>query len=102
MDLESGWCSTCALMTLRQKEAAMKNNIALFQIEPLLLRAEQAAALCGLSKSMWYALMATGQAPPSIKLGKARLWRIDILRQWCQLNCPPIDKFEILCKGNKI
>jgi predicted DNA-binding transcriptional regulator AlpA len=79
----------------------MKNNVALLPIESLLLRAEQAAALCGLSVSTWYALMTTGQVPPSIKLGKARLWRIDILRQWCQLNCPPIDKFEILCKEAK-
>jgi predicted DNA-binding transcriptional regulator AlpA len=76
----------------------MKNNIPLPPIEPLLLRAEQAAALCGLACSTWYSLMAIGQTPPSIKLGKARLWRLDVLRKWTELNCPPIDKFEILCK----
>jgi len=75
------------------------NNPSPLPIEPLLLRAEQAAPLCGLAVSTWYALMASGQTPPSIKLGKARLWRTDLLRQWCQLNCPTIEKFEIMRKG---
>jgi predicted DNA-binding transcriptional regulator AlpA len=77
----------------------MQTNPSPLPIEPLLLRAEQAATLCGLAVSTWYALMSQGLTPPSIKLGKARLWRTDLLRQWTEQNCPPIDKFEILRKG---
>jgi len=65
------------------------------EVEPLMLRAEQAAKLCGLAVSTWYQLMSSGRTPPSIKLGKARLWRMDVLRQWVSRNCPPIDKFNI-------
>jgi len=72
-------------------------------VEPLLLRADQAAAMCGLSVSTWYEYQSAGRIPPSIKLGKARLWRLDILRKWCRWNCPPIDKFNQLIaeEGNK-
>jgi predicted DNA-binding transcriptional regulator AlpA len=78
-----------------------KKSPKLMRIEPLLLRAEQAAALCGLAVSTWYSLMSSGQLPPSIKLGKARLWRLDILKQWTELDCPPIDRFTQLIKENE-
>ncbi len=68
-------------------------------IEPLMLRAEQASALCGLSKSSWYEYMSAGRIPPSIKIGKARLWRLDILRKWAGWNCPTIDQFNQLLKA---
>ena len=69
--------------------------------EPLLLRAKDAARLCGLSASTWHQFRSTGMLPPSIKLGKARLWRLDVLRRWTELDCPNIDKFiamEKLCQ----
>jgi len=65
-------------------------------VEPLLLRAEQASALCGLSVSIWHEYRASGRIPPSIKIGKARLWRLDLLRKWCSWNCPTIDRFNQL------
>lgn len=69
--------------------------------EPLLLRAKDAARLCGLSASTWHEFRSAGMLPPSIKLGKARLWRMDVLRKWVELNCPNLDKFtamEKLCQ----
>ncbi len=62
--------------------------------EPLMLRAKDAARLCGLSVSTWYEFKSAGMLPPSIKLGKARLWRLDVLRRWTELNCPNLDKFN--------
>ena len=82
----------------------MAKEIETLPVEPLLLRAEAAAALCGgLSVSTWYEFMAAGRTPPSIKLGKARLWRLDVLRMWCKWDCPPIDKFNqlIAAEGRK-
>jgi predicted DNA-binding transcriptional regulator AlpA len=69
--------------------------------EPLLVRAKDASRLCGLSTSTWHEFRSAGRLPPSIKLGKARLWRMDILRRWVELNCPNLDKFmamEKLCQ----
>ena len=69
--------------------------------EPLMLRAKDAAKLCGLSVSTWHEYRTSGRIPPSIKIGKARLWRLDILRKWVGWNCPNIDKFialEKLCQ----
>jgi len=66
--------------------------------EPLLLRAKDAAELCGLAVSTWYEFGSAGKLPPSIKLGKARLWRMDVLRKWVKWDCPNIDKFMALEK----
>ena len=68
------------------------------QLKPLMLRAKDAAGLCGLAVSTWYELKSAGKLPPSIKLGKARLWRMDVLRRWVEMDCPTIDKFEAMEK----
>ena len=65
---------------------------------PLMLRAKDAALICGISPSTWYEYRSAGLLPPSIKLGKARLWRMDHLQRWVELDCPSIDKFIALEK----
>jgi predicted DNA-binding transcriptional regulator AlpA len=74
---------------------ANKDNLNLIP-EPLLLRAKEAARLCGIALSTWYEFKSAGMLPPSIKLGKARLWRLDVLRRWVEWDCPNIDKFMAL------
>ncbi len=71
-------------------------------VEPLLLRAEQAAALCNLSVSTWHEYRVAGRIPPSIKIGRARLWRLDVLRRWCEWDCPNIDKFNELMQTERL
>lgn len=84
------------------QEKPTRNKSSLIAIpEPLMLRAEQASALCGLSVSTWYQLKASGQLPPSIKLGKARLWPLDTLRKWISLGCPKIEKYQQLAESQK-
>ena len=73
-----------------------EKDISACQLEPLMLRAKDAARLCGLAVSTWYELKSAGKLPPSIKLGKARLWRVDVLCRWVELDCPTIDRFEAL------
>ena len=68
------------------------------QLEPLMLRAKEAARLCGLAVSTWSEHRSAGKLPPSIKLGKARLWRMDVLRKWVEMDCPTIDKFKAMEK----
>ncbi len=69
--------------------------------EPLMLRADLASALCGLSVSTWYQLKASGQLPPSIKLGKARLWPLETLKTWTKLGCPTFEKYIQLTEETK-
>ena len=74
-----------------------KSTVQIVQLEPLLLSAKQAAALCGgISVRTWWSLVATGQAPPSIRLRGRRLWDLKSLRRWTELGCPTLDKFLIL------
>ena len=80
----------------------MKNKQSLTAVpEPLLVRADQASALCGLSVSTFYQLKASGQLPPSIKLGKARLWPLETLKTWTKLGCPNYEKFQQLTEDTK-
>ena len=80
---------------------AKTKQIETLSVEPLLLRAVQAAALCGLSVSTWHEYRAAGRVPPSIKIGRARLWRLDILRKWVSWDCPGIDRFNELVEAEK-
>ena len=73
-----------------------EKDITACQVEPLMLRAKEAAGLCGLAVSTWYELKSAGRLPPSIKIGKARLWRLDILRRWVELDCPTVDRFKAM------
>lgn len=80
----------------------MKNKPSLTKTpEPLLVRADQASALCGLSVSTWYQLKASGQLPPSVKLGKARLWPMNTLQRWVRLGCPTFEKYTQLMEDLK-
>lgn len=84
------------------QEKPTRNKPPLISVpEPLMLRAEQASALCGLSVSTWYQLKASGQLPPSIKLGKARLWPMGTLKKWISLGCPKIEKYGQLMEDKK-
>ena len=76
-----------------------KATIEIVELEPLLCSAKQAAALCGgISVRTWWSLVATGQAPPSIRLNGRRLWRYDLLKFWVRENYPSLDKFMALQK----
>lgn len=65
-------------------------------LPPLLVRADAAAAACGLSVRHWWALQAEGKIPAAIKCGRASLWRVDDLRRWVAWGCPNLDRFEQL------
>jgi excisionase family DNA binding protein len=55
---------------------------------PLLISDVQAAALCSCSRSHWHALAAAGKIPPSVKLGRKRLWRRAEVAAWIDAGCP--------------
>jgi excisionase family DNA binding protein len=55
---------------------------------PLLISDVEAAALCSCSRSHWHALAAAGKIPPSVKLGRKRLWRREEIQGWVAAGCP--------------
>jgi excisionase family DNA binding protein len=60
------------------------------QIEPLLISAEDAARLLGISRSKFYELYNSGRLGVlPIKLGRRSLWRVSELREWVESGCKP-------------
>ncbi len=58
-------------------------------IEPLLVSAEDAARLVGISRSKWYQLYNEGRTPEAIKIDRRSLWRVSQLRDWVAGGCKP-------------
>lgn len=65
---------------------------------PLLLNAEQAAALCSIAPSSWWALNSAGRIPQGVRLGKRRLWSRTELESWILSGCPRRDKWQGVAK----
>ena len=55
---------------------------------PLLLRAENAAELCGTSVRAWRTWGTSGKIPRPIYIGRTPLWRYDELQAWVAAGCP--------------
>jgi len=55
---------------------------------PLLLKAADAAALCGKSLRTWRAWDAAGLIPRPVRIRRSTLWRPDELRAWVAAGCP--------------
>jgi len=68
-------------------------------LQPLLVSDGQAAAMCGVGKTLWRSLVAMGRTPSPIKLHKRRLFVVEELAQWARMGCPNRQKFAELKKG---
>ena len=63
-------------------------------LAPLLVDAREAARLCGVGRTTWLSLRAQGRTPPSILLGRRRLWRVEEIRAWTAAGVPPAERWE--------
>jgi predicted DNA-binding transcriptional regulator AlpA len=71
-------------------------------LEPLLLRAEQAARLLSISRSAFYSKLSAGLIPPAIYIGDSPRWSIATLRLWSESGCLPAEQFaQIQAQGAK-
>jgi predicted DNA-binding transcriptional regulator AlpA len=57
-------------------------------LTPLLLRAAEAAALCGTSPRTWRTWDATGRIPKPVRIGRNIFWRPGELNAWVAAGCP--------------
>jgi predicted DNA-binding transcriptional regulator AlpA len=65
-------------------------------VEPLLLRARDAARLCGVSPATWHRLVSAGKTPAPVRLAGAVRWRRDELSDWIAAGCPGRREWEAL------
>jgi predicted DNA-binding transcriptional regulator AlpA len=65
-----------------------RNTIADGGPAPLLLRADQAAALCNTSARTWRTWDAAGKIPRAIRIGRSTYWRPEELKAWVAAGCP--------------
>ena len=63
-------------------------------LEPLLLDARAAAALCGIGRSLWLELHASGRCPLPIRLGRRVVWRREELEAWVRAGCPARERWQ--------
>lgn len=64
--------------------------------EAALVDANEAAAICGVSRSSWYKLVASGKTPKPIKLGNSVRWSRAELVRWIRAGCPIRSKWEAI------
>jgi len=57
----------------------------------LLVSAEEAAELCGVSERFWASLDAAGKVPMPRKLGRRILWSLAEIEKWVADGCPSRD-----------
>ena len=63
-------------------------------LEPLLLDARAAAALCGIGRSLWLELHASGRCPLPIRLGRRVVWRREELQAWVRAGCQARERWQ--------
>jgi predicted DNA-binding transcriptional regulator AlpA len=78
-----------AVGALRDRPEAGRPASLAAAVEPLLLSARQAAALCAVSLASWHRMNAAGRCPAPLRLSPGCVrWRAEELRDWIAAGCP--------------
>lgn len=64
-----------------------------------LLRIPEAAKLAGISARKFWQLIACGQAPPIVRIGRCARVRASDFDQWVKLGCPRLEVLEAAIAG---
>ena len=64
----------------------------------ILLRKEEAAALCGCSERTWHEWDLLGLVPRPVKMRRTKYWVRDELIAWVQAKCPKRDVWRYRAK----
>lgn len=70
-------------------------------LDPIMVGVDDAAALCGVGRTLWYDLVAAGKTPAPRRLGRRVLWLRDELTAWCEAGCPSRERWEATKKGKR-
>jgi len=81
----------------QETAGALAGTVARPFMSPALVDAEEAAAVCGVSRSHFLAMDKSGRlGPRAIKLGRSSRWSADELRDWARAGCPPRIEWEAM------
>lgn len=64
--------------------------------KPALLTARQLGQMLSLSKTKIYQMIAAGQLPHSLRIGRSRRWRRNDINLWIEFDCPSMERFAEL------
>lgn len=67
----------------------------------LLVRAAEAARLCGVSLRGWWGLHSSGRTPLPTRLGGRTLWRRAELEAWTAAGCPSRERWQAMKGGSR-
>lgn len=74
----------------------MNTNTKVATIEPLAVRAADAAALVGLSEASWWRMNSGAKIPAPVKLNGSTVWPVAELRAWIAAGAPDRRTWEAL------
>ena len=63
-------------------------------VDPLAVNARDAARICGISIAMWWKFDRSGRCPRAIRMGRLKRWRVEELKAWLAMGCPPRNKTQ--------
>jgi predicted DNA-binding transcriptional regulator AlpA len=66
---------------------------------PALLSAERSSMLAGVSVRTWSRLNSAGKIPSAVRVGKAKRWRAQELKDWIESGCPDRARWEAMLRG---
>jgi hypothetical protein len=70
-------------------------------VEPLLVPADVAGRMCGVSEATWWRLHAAAKVPAPVKVSHRTLWRVEDLRLWISVGCTDRRTFEAIQAGRR-
>lgn len=68
------------------------NDVAV--VEPVLVDADAAAAMCSMHRATWYKKTASGQTPKPVRIGGVVRWRKAEIEEWIAAGCPARAKWD--------
>ena len=64
--------------------------------QALLLSAQDAARLCGVSERTWRCWDAGGRMPNAVDIGRSKFWRRKEIEDWVGQGCPDRKDWQVL------
>lgn len=83
-------------MTRQVVPCESSDAVSVISPAPLLLTAQEAAAMCSKSTRTWRAWDAAGRIPQPVRIGRSTLWRTDELRAWVAAGCPRRKEWKMM------
>jgi predicted DNA-binding transcriptional regulator AlpA len=66
---------------------------------PALLSAKLSSAFVGVSLRTWWRLDSSGKVPAAVRVGNAKRWRTQELKDWIDSGCPDRAKWEATARS---